>query len=115
MTESDEFSKDLAATQTRNLKPVTITLTAIEVFAVVSAIQFAKSVIPDCSSLGNCATEAARKMHNCMDSNSLLYQQLNEGWDGETSNNLETSKFSPGNYFTEDFPPESLPPESFSL
>jgi len=110
MTESDEFSKDLAATQTRNLKPVTITLTAIEVFAVVSAIQLAKSVIPNCSSLGNCATEAARKMHNCMDSNSLLYEQLNEGWDGETSH-----LFSSGNFPGEDFPPEIFPPESFSL
>ena len=44
MIEETEFSKDLIATQTRNLKPVTITLTAIEVFAVVSAVQFAESI-----------------------------------------------------------------------
>jgi hypothetical protein len=41
MIEKNEFSKDIIATQTQNLKPVTITLTAIEVFAVVSAVQFA--------------------------------------------------------------------------
>ena len=110
MIESTEFSKDLTATETRNLKPVTITLTAIEVFAVVSAVQLAKSLIPKLSPLGNCATDAARKMHNCMDLNSLLYQHLNQDWDGETSNN-----FSSGNSPREDFPPEAFPPESFSL
>jgi hypothetical protein len=103
MIEDTEFSKDLIATQTRNLKPVTITLTAIEVFAVVSAVQLAKSVIPELSSLGNCAKDAAKKMHSCMDSNSLLYQHLNQGWDLEISN-----RFSSGN-----FPPENSPLEGF--
>ena len=82
MIEKNEFSKDLTATLTQNLKPVTVTLTAIEVFAVVSAIQLAKSSrIPESSPLGKCAEDAARTMHNCMDSDSLLYQQLSQGWE----------------------------------
>jgi hypothetical protein len=104
MTEKTEFSKDLIATQTRNLKPVTITLTAIEVFAVVSAVQFAQSVIPESSSLGNYAIATAKKMHDCLDSNSLLSQHLNKGWGGEVSHN-----FSSGN-----FPTESSPLEGFT-
>jgi hypothetical protein len=103
MIEETEFSKDLIATQTRNSKPVTITLTAIEVFAVVSAVQFAESIIPKSSPLGNCAKDAAKKMHDCLDSNSLLSQHLNKSWGGDVSNN-----FSSGN-----FPPESSPLEGF--
>jgi hypothetical protein len=104
MIEETEFSKDLIATQTRNLKPVTITLTAIEVFAVVSAVQFAESVIPESSPLGKCAKDAAKKMHDCLDLNSLLSQYLNKGWGGEVSHN-----FSSGN-----FPTESSPLEGFT-
>jgi len=103
MTEKTEFSKALIATQTRNLKPVTITLTAIEVFAVVSAVQLAESVIPEFSSLGNCAKDAAKKMHDCLDSNSLLSQHLNEGWGGEVCNN-----FSSGNFKNESSPIEGV-------
>ena len=90
MIEKTEFSKDIIATQTRNLKPVTITLTAIEVFAVVSAVQFAESIIPESSSLGKCAITAAKKMHDCLESNSLLSQHLNQGWGGEGSNNFSS-------------------------
>ena len=103
-TEENEFSKDLIDTRARNLKPVTITLTAIEVFAVVNAIRFSESIIPKSSPLGKCAKDAAKKMHDCLDSNSLLSRDLNEGWGGEASDN-----FSSGN-----FPPESSPLESFT-
>jgi len=104
MIEETEFSKDLIATLTRNTKPVTITLTAIEVFALVSAVQFAESIIPNSSSLGKCAKDAAKKMHDCLDSNSLLSQHLNENWDGDVSHN-----FLSGN-----FPTESSPLEGFT-
>jgi hypothetical protein len=104
MIEATEFSKDLIATQTRNLKPVTITLTAIEVVALVSAVQLAESAIPKLSSLGNCAKDAAKKMHDCLDATSLLYLHLNEGWDVDVSDN-----FSSGN-----FPPETYPLEGFT-
>jgi hypothetical protein len=100
MIEETEFSKDLTATRTRNLKPVTITLTAIEVFAVVSAVQLAESTISKSSPLGKCAKDAAKKMHNCLDLNSLLSQHLSQGWGGDVSN-----IFSSGN-----FPSESSPP-----
>jgi hypothetical protein len=61
-------------------KLITITLTEVEVFAIVSAIQLAQSVIPESSDLGSCAKDAAKKMHKRM-ANSALYQHLNKGWD----------------------------------
>jgi predicted DNA-binding transcriptional regulator YafY len=61
-------------------KLITITLTEIEIFAIVSAVQLAESVMPELSDLGSCAKDAAKKMHECMDSNSVLYQHLNKGW-----------------------------------
>jgi len=102
-TVKDEYSKDLEATYKRNTKPVTITLTAIEVFAIVSAVQVADGVIPESSSLGKCAKDAAKKMQDCMDSNSLLYKHLNESWDSETSNIQSSGNFlktSPTERFT---------------
>ena len=84
-------------TQMPGEKSVTITLTEIEPFAIISAVQLAESVMPELSDLGNYAKDTAKKMHDCMDTNSLLYQHLNKGWNSETSNNqsfinfLETS------------------------
>jgi hypothetical protein len=86
MTKETEFSKDLIATETRNLKPVTITLTEIEVFAIVSTVQAAEAgnaIIPKKSPLGNFAKEVAKKMHDHLDPESLLSLQLNEGWELE--------------------------------
>jgi hypothetical protein len=103
MTEETEFSKNLIATQTRNEKPVTITLTEIEVFAVVNAVEFATSLIPKSSSLGKCAKDTAKKMHACLDPNSLLSQHLKKNWGGDVSYN-----FSSGN-----IPAESSPLEGF--
>ena len=74
-------------------KPVTITLTEIEVFAIVSAVQLAESVMPKLSNFGNCAKDAAKKMHDCLDSNSVLFQHLNKGWNLETSNNQSSINF----------------------
>ena len=85
-TTEDEFIKSLDATYARNTKPVTITLTALEVFAIVTAIraiQMSKLTISELSGLGDCTKEAARKMHECLDQNSLLAQPLNEGWNLE--------------------------------
>ena len=82
-TTEDEFCKSLDATYAQNTKPVTITLTAIEVFAIVSVVQISENAIPALSSLGDCAQEAAKKMHACLDQNSLLAQHLNKGWDLE--------------------------------
>ena len=95
----DEYSKDLKATYERNTKPVTITLTAIEVFAIVSGVQLAQSVMPKLSPLANCAKEAAKKMHDHLDPNSLLALHLKEGWDLEKSNSS-----SGRNFPAEDFP-----------
>jgi hypothetical protein len=103
MTEETEFSKDLIATQTRNAKTVTITLTAIEVFAVVNAVEFAVSLNPKSSLLGKCAKDAAKKMYDCLDPNSLLSQHLKKIWGGDVSYN-----FSSGN-----LPHESSPLEGF--
>jgi len=102
-TLKDEYSKDMKATYERNTKPVTITLTAIEVFAIVSAVQFSESVIPELSSLGACAKEVAKKMHHCLDPNSLLFLHLDKGWNLEKSNNS-----SGRNFPAEDFPPERI-------
>ena len=82
-TTEDEFCKSLDATFARNTKPVTVTLTAIEVFAIVSAVQFSEFASPELRSLGDCAQEAAKKMHACLDQNSLLAQHLNKGWELE--------------------------------
>ena len=82
-TTEDEFCKSLDATFARNTKPVTVTLTAIEVFAIVSAVQFSELAIPELRSLRDCAQEAAKKMHACLDQNSLLAQHLNKGWELE--------------------------------
>ena len=85
-TTEDEFCKSLDATYAQNTKPVTITLTALEVFAIVRAmrvIQLSALVIPALSGLGDCAQEAAKKMHACLDQDSLLAQQLNKGWNLE--------------------------------
>jgi hypothetical protein len=82
--EKNEFSKDLIAAQARNEQPVTITLTAIEVFAIVSIVQVAEEgngIIPKMSPLGNFAKEVAKKKHNHLDPNSLLSLQLNKGWE----------------------------------
>jgi hypothetical protein len=103
MIDNDEFSKDLLATQRRNLKPVTVTLTAIEVFAIVSAVQISENAIPELSSLGACAKEAAKKMQDCLDPDSLLFLHLNKGWDLE-----ESYISSGGNLSAEDFPPEGF-------
>ena len=78
-----EFSKDLIATKARKLKQVTITLTAIEIFAIVSTIQIAKSSISELGSIGECAKQAAKKMHDCLDPNSLPSLLLNKGWELE--------------------------------
>ena len=83
MIEENECSKDIDATYARNTKPVTVTLTAIEIFAVVSAVQASENANPALSPLGGCAQEAARKMHDCLDPNSLLSLQLNKAWNGE--------------------------------
>jgi hypothetical protein len=102
-TSSIEYIKDLEATYERNTKPVTITLTAIEVFAIVSTIQIAKVAISELGSMGGCAQEAAKKMHDHLDPNSLLFLHLNEGWD------LEKSNSSSGvNFPAEDFPLEEF-------
>jgi hypothetical protein len=77
---ADEYSKDMDATRARNLKPVTVTLTAIEIFAFVSTIQIAQSAISELGTLGECAVEAAKKMHGCLEFGSLLSLHLNEGW-----------------------------------
>ena len=93
-TVKDEFSKDLVATQARNLKPVTLTLTAIEFFAIVSTVQAAEgenAIIPKRSPLGNFAKEVAKKMHDHLDQNSLLSLHLNQGWElGESQPDLTT-------------------------
>ncbi len=83
MIEENEFSKDMEATYARNTKPVTIMLTAIEVFAIVSVVQASENVNPALSSFGKCAQEAAKKMHDCLDPDSLLALHLNKAWDGE--------------------------------
>ena len=80
-TAKNEFSKDLIATEARNTKQVTITLTEIEVFAIVSTLQLAKVGFYESGSIGECAKDAAKKMHDCLDPNSLLFLQLNKGWD----------------------------------
>jgi len=77
---ADEFSKDLIATRTRNSKSVTLTLTAVEIFAIVSTIQISKAAISELGSMGECAKGAAKKMHDYLDPNSLLSRHLNEGW-----------------------------------
>ena len=93
-TTKDEFSKDLVATRSRNVKPVTLTLTAIEIFAIVSVVQAAEgenAIIPKKSSLGNFAQEVAKKMHDHLDPNSLLSLHLKEGWKlGESQPDLTT-------------------------
>jgi hypothetical protein len=104
MTKEIEFSKDLIATVTRNSKPVAITLTAIEVFAIVSAVQFARGEIPESGSLGELALKTAKKMHDCLDPNSLLSLQLNKGWDLEKFGILSQHHSS----LTEDFPLEGF-------
>ena len=84
--EKNEYSKDLMATVERNTKPVTITFTAIEIFAIVSTIQVADAeneIIPKNSPLCSYAKEVAKKMHDHLDPNSLLSLQLNEGWKSE--------------------------------
>jgi hypothetical protein len=95
--QADEYSKDLEATKARNDPPVTIELTAMEVFAVVNAVRFAETIIPPSSPLGDVARLVAKKMHDSLDSNSLLSQHLTV-WDEDISAN-----FSSGN-----FPPEDL-------
>jgi hypothetical protein len=83
-TKKIEFSKDLLLTKARNEQPVTITLTAIEVFAIVSTVQAAElgyAIIPEGSSLYNFAKEVAKKMHNHLDPTSLLSVHLSEGWE----------------------------------
>jgi|SRR4028119_2284469 len=102
-TLENEYSKDVDATYERNTKPVTIKLTAIEVFAIVSAVQISENAIPELSPLGACAKEAAKKMHDCLDPNSLLSLHLNKGWDLEESNS-----FSGSNFPAEDFPLEGF-------
>jgi hypothetical protein len=82
-TTKNEFSKDLIATRSPNVEPVTLTLTAIEIFAIVSTIQIAKVAISEPGSIGECAKGAAKKMHDHLDPNSLLSLQLNEGWELE--------------------------------
>lgn len=94
-TMKDEFSKDLIATQARNLQPVTLTLTAIEIFAIVSTVQAAEgenAIIPKRSPLDNFAKEVAKKMHRCLDPKSLLFLHLKEGWKlGESQPDLTTN------------------------
>ena len=82
-TVKDEFSKDLVATKARNSKQVTITLTAIEVFAIVSAIQATNSACSQLGTMGECAVAVAKKMHDCLDPDSLLSLHLTEGWELE--------------------------------
>lgn len=81
MIKKDEFNKDLYATYEQNTKTVTITLTAIEVFAIVSAVQLSEHEIPALGPLMDCAKKSAKKMHACLDPNSLLSQHLNRGWE----------------------------------
>jgi hypothetical protein len=81
-TANNEYNKGLQATYARNTKPVTITLTAIEVFAVVSVIQASEKTNPALTSLGRCAEEAARKMHGCLEADSQLSLHLTEAWNG---------------------------------
>jgi len=105
-TAKNEFSKDLIATiatEARNTKPVTITLTAIEVFAIVSTIQIAKVAISELGSMGGCAKDAAKKMHYCLDPKSLLFLHLNEGWDLGKSDNFEGKNFPAEDFSLEGF------------
>jgi hypothetical protein len=104
--EETEFRKDIEAPETRNLKPVNITLTAIEIFAIVGTI----NGIPEFGSYHECAKEAAKKMHNCLDPNSLLVRHLNEILVSEKSDNFRGENFP-----AEDFPPEGFGSESFSF
>ncbi len=86
----DEYSKDLMATFERNTKPVTITFTAIEIFAIVSTIQFANAgneILSQNSPLCSYAKEVAKKMHDHLDPESLLSLQLSDGWKSEGARN----------------------------
>jgi len=79
----DEYSKDMIATEARNSRPVTITLTELEIFAIVSTIQCAENAIPELGSMGEFVTATAKKMHNLLNPESLLFLQLKEGWESE--------------------------------
>jgi hypothetical protein len=83
-TGQNEYSEDLMTTVERNTKPVTITLTAIEIFTIVNTIQIADAedgIISKDSLLCSYAREVARKMHDHLDPNSLLFLQRDKGWE----------------------------------
>jgi len=82
-TVNDEYSKDLIATHARNSRSVTITLTEIEIFAIVSTIQSAEIAIPELGFTGGFIKATAKKMQNSLKPESLLFLQLSEGWESE--------------------------------
>lgn len=82
-TVKDEYSKDLIATHARNSRSVTITLTEIEIFAIVSTIQSAEIAIPELGAMGEFVKATAKKMQNSLNPESLLFLQLKEGWELE--------------------------------
>ena len=102
-TLSNQYSKDLEAVYEQNTKPVTITLTAIEVFAIVSAVEVSEIAVPASSDLLACAKAAAKKMQVCLDPNSSLFLHLKNGGDLEKSNS-----FSGENFLDTDFPLEKF-------
>ena len=87
----------------------TITLTGEEILSLVAMAQLAYLSNPALGELGECGKSAAQKIQASLDPNSLLSQQLSEGWISAESRKLE-----PVNY-RNFYPPEGYGSDRFIL
>jgi hypothetical protein len=102
----DESSENLITPENRpNLQPITLDLTEIEIFAIVSTVQIAAVAIPQHSLFRGFAKQVAKKMHDSLDPNSQFFLHLKKGWDSE-----EADKSS----LYQNFPQENFSPEGIS-
>jgi hypothetical protein len=88
---------------------ITVSLTGEEVLSLVAMVQLAYLSNPALGSLGECGKSAAQKIQEKLDPNSLLAQNLREGWGSKDFRNFESVNF------RDFYPPEGFGPESFSL
>jgi hypothetical protein len=103
-SKTGEKSEDLIAPETQqNSKLITLDLTELDIFAIVSTVQLAGNEIREDSLLYDAAKQVAKKMHDYLDPNSPLFFQLKKGWASERPKNSSLK-----NFLTENFPIEGF-------
>ena len=88
---------------------VIVSLTGEELLSLVAMAQLAYLANPALGELGECGKSAAQKMQETLDPNSLLAQNLKEGWVSAESRKNELVNY------CDFYPLEGFGPETFSL